>query len=39
VSLTIEEGKPEDWAEKVYKPDIEERWENLDKKPGYDPIE
>jgi 4-oxalocrotonate tautomerase len=37
VSVAIEEVKPEDWAEKVYKPDIQNKWEELYKKPGYDP--
>ena len=37
VSVAIEEVKPEDWAEKVYKPDIQNKWEELFKKPGYDP--
>jgi 4-oxalocrotonate tautomerase len=36
VSLAIEEVKPEDWAEKVYKPDILNKPEQLYKKPGYD---
>jgi 4-oxalocrotonate tautomerase len=38
VSVAIEEIKPEDWAEKVYKPDILEKPEKLYKKPGYDPF-
>lgn len=37
VSLAFEEVKPEDWAEKVYKPDIAEKWDKLYKKPGYKP--
>ena len=36
VSLAIEEVKPEDWAEKVDKPDILNKPEQLYKKPGYD---
>jgi 4-oxalocrotonate tautomerase len=36
VSVAIEEVKPQDWAEKVYKPDIQNEWEKLYKKPGYD---
>jgi 4-oxalocrotonate tautomerase len=36
VSVAIEEVKPEDWAEKVYKPDIVDNSERLYKKPGYD---
>ena len=39
VSVAIEEVKPEDWAEKVYKPDIQNKWEELFKKPGYDPYD
>jgi len=38
VSVAIEEIKPEDWAEKVYKPDILESPEKLYKKPGYNPF-
>ena len=38
VSVTIEEVKPDDWAEKVYKPDIVNRAGKLYKKPGYDPL-
>ena len=37
VSVAMEEVKPENWAEKVYKPDIQNGWEKLYKKPGYDP--
>ena len=35
VSVAMEEVKPEDWAEKVYKPDIVGNSERLYKKPGY----
>ncbi len=35
VSVAIEEIKPEDWAEKVYKPDILNGRGKLYKKPGY----
>jgi 4-oxalocrotonate tautomerase len=38
VSVAIEEVKPEDWAEKVYKPDILDNPEKLYKKPGYNPF-
>ena len=38
VSVAIEEIKPEDWAEKVYKPDILDNPEKLYKKPGYNPF-
>ncbi len=37
VSVGIEDVKPEDWAEKVYKPDILDKLETIYKKPGYDP--
>ena len=36
VSVAIEEVKPEDWAEKVYEPDIQNKWGTLYKKPGYE---
>jgi 4-oxalocrotonate tautomerase len=39
VSGAIEEIKPEDWAEKVYRPDILNSPEKLYKKPGYNPFE
>lgn len=35
VSVAIEEIKPQDWAEKVYQPDIVNNSEKLYKKPGY----
>ncbi|MFO1429113.1 MAG: tautomerase family protein [Candidatus Competibacteraceae bacterium] len=35
VSVAIEEVKPQDWAEKVYQPDIMNNSEKLYKKPGY----
>lgn len=38
VSVAIEEVKSEDWAEKVYKPDILDKPENVYKKPGYNPF-
>lgn len=37
VSVAFEEVSPEDWAEKVYRPDIMNNERNLYKKPGYDP--
>jgi 4-oxalocrotonate tautomerase len=37
VSVAIEEVKLENWVEKVYKPDIQKKWDELYKKPGYDP--
>jgi 4-oxalocrotonate tautomerase len=36
VSVAIEEINAKDWAEKVYKPDILNKPEQLYKKPGYD---
>ena len=38
VSVGIEDVKPEDWTEKVYKPDILSKPETIYKKPGYDPL-
>ena len=35
VSVAIEEVKSQDWAEDVYKPDIQDKWDKLYKKPGY----
>ena len=35
ISVAIEEVEPQDWAEKVYKPDIVNNSEKLFKKPGY----
>lgn len=37
VSVALEEIKSQDWTEKVYKPDIQDKWDKLYKKPGYDP--
>ena len=36
VSVAMEEIQPEDWAEKVYKPEIVGKPETIYKKPGYD---
>jgi len=38
VSVAIEEITPEDWAEKVYRPDIIQKEVTLVKKPGYNPF-
>ena len=35
VSVSLEEIKPEDWAQKVYQADILDQPERLYKKPGY----
>ena len=39
VSVAFEEIEEENWAEKVYKPDILDRKDRLYKKPGYNPFE
>jgi 4-oxalocrotonate tautomerase len=39
VSVSFEEFQKEDWAEKVYKPDILENESRLYKKPGYNPFQ
>jgi 4-oxalocrotonate tautomerase len=39
VSVAIEDINPEDWTEKVYKPEILSKPEKLYKKPGYNPFE
>jgi 4-oxalocrotonate tautomerase len=38
VSVAFEEVAPEDWPEKVYKPDILDKEDTLYKKPGYNPF-
>ncbi len=38
VSVAVEEIKPEDWPEKVYKPDILNNLAKLYKRPGYNPF-
>ena len=37
ISVALEEVKPQDWTEKVYKPEIQGQWDRLYKKPGYEP--
>ena len=39
VSVAFEEVEPQDWAEEVYKPDIQAKWDKVYKKPGYNPFE
>jgi 4-oxalocrotonate tautomerase len=39
VSVAFEEINPEDWAKKVYRPDILENEKKLYKKPGYNQFE
>lgn len=38
ISIGIEEFSPEEWPEKVYKPDILDKEDYLFKKPGYNPF-
>jgi 4-oxalocrotonate tautomerase len=35
VSVAFEEVTSQDWAEKVYKPDVKGKWDKVYKKPGY----
>lgn len=35
VSVALQEVEPQDWAEKVFRPDIVAQTSNLYKKPGY----
>jgi 4-oxalocrotonate tautomerase len=37
ISVAMEEIEPEDWTERVYKPDILGKPETIYKKPGYSP--
>ncbi len=39
VSVAFDEIEKEDWAKKVYKPDILDKKDNLYKEPGYNPFE
>jgi 4-oxalocrotonate tautomerase len=39
VSVAIEEVQPEDWPQKVYKPEILQNRDKLYKQPGYNPFE
>ncbi|HTV57597.1 MAG TPA: tautomerase family protein [Verrucomicrobiae bacterium] len=36
VSVALEEIPAQQWVEKVYGPDIKNKWDKLYKKPGYD---
>jgi 4-oxalocrotonate tautomerase len=38
VSVSIEDIEPDDWVEKVFKPDIIQKCDILYKNPGYDPL-
>ncbi len=35
VSVAMEEVKSQDWVERVYRPEIKNKWDRLYKKPGY----
>ncbi len=37
ISVAFEEVEPQDWTEAVYKPDIQDKWDKVYKKPGYEP--
>ena len=39
VSVSFEEFDPSDWPERVYKPEILEKKENLVIEPGYNPFD
>ena len=39
VSVAIEEVHPDDWTEKVYKPDLLNSAHTLYKEPGYNPLQ
>jgi 4-oxalocrotonate tautomerase len=39
VSFGFEEVESQEWAEKVYRPDIKTKWNQLYKEPGYNPLE
>jgi 4-oxalocrotonate tautomerase len=39
VSVAFEEIEKEDWAKKVYKPDIMDKKDSLYNEPGYNPFE
>lgn len=36
VFVGFEEISSKDWKDKVYKPDIQDKWDKLYKKPGYE---
>ena len=38
VSVAIEDVEPNDWTEKVYRPDILGKSDTIYKKPGYNPL-
>ena len=36
VSVAFEEVRSREWKQKVYEPDIKDKWETVYKKPGYE---
>jgi 4-oxalocrotonate tautomerase len=36
VSVALEEVDASDWAERVYRPEIRDKWDQVYKKPGYE---
>jgi 4-oxalocrotonate tautomerase len=36
VSVAFEEVRSQDWKQKVYETDIQEKWDKLYKQPGYE---
>jgi len=38
ISVALEEVPAGQWTEKVYNPDIRDKWKTLYKEPGYDPL-
>jgi 4-oxalocrotonate tautomerase len=39
VSVAFEEVERQDWAERVYKSEIQDKWDTVYRKPGYNPFE
>jgi len=39
VLVAFEEVESQEWREKVYRPDIKAKWNQLYKKPRYNPLE
>lgn len=38
ISVAFEEVERQDWTTKVYKPEIQDKWDTVYKKPGYNPF-
>jgi 4-oxalocrotonate tautomerase len=38
VSVAFEDVAPQEWTEKVYRPDIQAKWDQVYKKPDYEPL-